>query len=226
MSLHLFLLFIFLIFISHKITMINSVYVYIEPKEKFCLKKYRKNRDVLHVIYTISGEVEDRNVITVYDPNDFNMFKELDSFDNKVYLFCENEGYHKFCVENLASHQLTLSFYFGDENKDEKLSIKNVEDFVQSVNKITEKVDKLKFNVGNYAIKKKTHYDIAEEIRKKINTYTIIKIVFLLFFSIIQIILITSIFNKVKVVKKLEINNNNDNEEKNPLKTKTKDEFL
>ena len=156
------------------------------------------------------------------DPDEFNMLRELDSVDNKVYLFCEKDGYHKFCVENLASHQVTLSFYFGDENKNEKLSIKNVEDFVASVSKLTHKVDMLKFNIGNTAIRKKTHFKVAEEIRNKINLYTIIKIVFLLFFAVLQIILITSIFNKVKIVKKLEINN----EEKNPLKNKTKDEIL
>ena len=212
----------FILLFSYKLIMINSIYVFIEPKEKLCVKKYRKIREVINVIYTISGKQEDRNIITVDDPTGFNMFRELDSFDSKVHLFCEREGYHKFCVENLASHQVTLSFYFGDENKNEKLSIKNVEDFVESVSKLTQKVDKLKFNIGNSAIRKKTHFKIAEEIRNKINRYTIIKIVFLLFFAILQIILITSIFNKVKVVKKLEINK----EEKNPLKNKTDDEIL
>ena len=212
----------FFLLISYKLIMINSIYVFIEPKEKLCVKKYRKIREVLHVIYTISGKREDRNIITVDDPTGFNMFRELDSIDSKVYLYCEREGYHKFCVENLASYQVTLSFYFGDENKDEKLSIKNVEDFVESVSKLTQKVDKLKYNIGSSAIRKKTHFKIAEEIRNKINRYTIIKIVFLLFFAVLQIILITSIFNKVKVVKKLEINN----EEKKPLKNMTNDEFL
>ena len=209
-------------FILYKLNIVNSIYVFIEPKEKLCVKKYRKTRQVFNLIYTISGEEEDRNIITVDDPDEFNMLRELDSVDNKVYLFCEKDGYHKFCVENLASHQVTLSFYFGDENKNEKLSIKNVEDFVASVSKLTHKVDMLKFNIGNTAIRKKTHFKVAEEIRNKINLYTIIKIVFLLFFAVLQIILITSIFNKVKIVKKLEINN----EEKNPLKNKTKDEIL
>ena len=212
----------FFLLISYKLIMINSIYVFIGPKEKLCVKKYKKTREVLHVIYTISGEQEDRNIITVDDPTGFNMFRELDSVNSKVYLFCEREGYHSFCVENLASHQVTLSFYFADENKEEKLSIKNVEDFVESVSKLTQKVDRIKFNIGNTAIRRKTHFNVAEEIRNKINTYTIVKIVFLLFFAIIQIILISSIFNKVKIVKKLEINN----EEKKPLKNKTNDEFL
>ena len=200
----------------------NSLYVFIEAKEKLCVKKYRKLNQVLHIIYTITGEEEDRNIITVDAPDDFNMFRELDSVSSKVHLFIEKEGYHKFCVENLASHQVTLSFHFGDEHKEGKLSVENVESFVESVSKLKDKIDNLKFNLGNSVIRKKTHYSVAESIRKKINICTIIKIVFLLFFSALQLILITNIFNKVKVVKKVEINI----DEKRPLKGKTNDEIL
>jgi len=215
MSFHL----IFLLFLILQFTFINSLYVFIEAKEKLCVKKYRKLDQVLNIIYSIAGKEEDRNIITVDAPDDFNMFRELDSVSSKIHLFIEKEGYHKFCVENLSSHQVTLSFHFGDEHQEGKLSIKNVENFVDSVTKLTEKIDNLKFNIGNSVIRKKTHYSLAENIRKKINICTIIKIVFLLFFSALQLILITNIFNKVKVVKKVEIKV----EEKNPLKKKDED---
>jgi hypothetical protein len=83
MSFHL----VSILFLFFKIATINSVYVFIEPKEKFCLKKYRNITQVLHIIYSISGKEEDRNIITVYDPDEFNMLRELDSISNKVYLF-------------------------------------------------------------------------------------------------------------------------------------------
>ena len=217
-----FQIFLIIILILNNLSFINSLYVYINPNEKQCVKKFKKANEIINIIYTISGKEEDKNIITVDDPDDFNMFKELDSDSNKIYLFATKEGYYKFCVENLAPHQVTLSFYFGDENSEEKLSIKNVENFVDSVSQLTKKIDRLGFNIGNTAIRKKTHFDIAEDIRNKINICTIVKIVFLLFFSIIQIILITSIFNKVKVVKKIEFNN----DEKTPLKNKNKDDFL
>ena len=214
--------FISIIFLILQFTFNNSLYVFIEAKEKLCVKKYRKLNQVLHIIYSISGEEEDRNIITVDAPDDFNMFRELDSVSSKVHLFIEKEGYHKFCVENLSSHQVTLSFHFGDEHKEEKLSIENVESFVDSVSKLKDKIDNLKFNIGNSVIRKKTHYNVAESIRKKINICTIIKIVFLLFFSALQLILITNIFNKVKVVKKVEIKT----DEKKPLKNNIDDDIL
>ena len=111
----------------------NSLYVFIEAREKLCVKKYRKLDQVLHVIYSITGKEEDRNIITVDAPDGFNMFRELDSVSSKVHLFIEKEGYHKFCVENLSSHKVTLNFHFGDEHSEGKMSIKNVQNFIEGV---------------------------------------------------------------------------------------------
>jgi hypothetical protein len=63
-------------------------------------------------------------------------------------------------------------------------------------------------------VRKKAHFNIAESIRKKINLYAFIKIGFLILFSIFQLMMITSIFNNVKVVKQININS-----ETKPLKS-------
>ncbi len=124
----------------------------------------------------------------------------------------------------MANHNVNLSFYFGDENDEEKLSIKNVERFVDNVSKLSKRIDTLKFNLGNSVIRKKAYLEIAQTIRKKINICTIIKIIFILIFAGLQLVLITSIFNKVKIVKKPIINN--DNDEQNPLKNQSKNNIL
>ena len=217
-----FQVFFFVLLILNQINNILSLFVYIDSQEKVCVKKFKKSNEILNIIYSISGQEEDKNIITVDDPNNNNIFRELDSNTNKIYLFIKIDGYYKFCVENLSSHQVTLNFFFGDENSNEKLSIKNVENFVESVSKLSKKIDRLKFNIGNSAIIKKTHFNIADNIRNKINICTIIKIIFLLFFSVIQIVLITSIFNKVKITKKIGINS----DEKKPLKNKLNEDFL
>ena len=214
--------FFFILLIFNHLSFINSLYLYIDTQEKVCVKKFKKSNEILNIIYSISGQEEDKNIITVDDPDNNNILRELDSNSNKIYLFTQIDGYYKFCVENLSAHQVTLSFFFGDENSNEKLSIKNVENFVDGVSKLSKKIDKLKFNIGNSAIIKKTHFNIAENIRNKINICTIIKIIFLLFFSVIQIVLITSIFSKVKIIKKIEINS----DEKKPLKNKINQDFL
>ena len=210
------ILFLFLFF-SFKIIIINSLYIYIGPKEKGCVKKYKKQNQVINIIYSITGmEDYDKNIITVDNPDNFNMYRELDSASSKIYLFIERDGYHKFCVDNLASHPITLSFHFAGEDSEDKLSTKNVESFIENVNKLSNKMETIKFNIGHSAINKKDHRKIMKNIRKKINIYSSIKIIFVLFFSIIQIILITNIFNKAKGVKRIKLNE----DEQNPLKNK------
>ena len=213
-----FYLLLFLFYFNIKA--INSIYIYIGAKEKGCVKKYKKQNQVINIIYSIAGmEDYDKNIITVDNPNDFNMFRELDSSSSKIYLFIERDGYHKFCVENLASHPVTLSFHFASEDSEDKLSTKNIQSFIENVGKLSNKMETIKFNIGLSAFNKKNNRKIMENIRNQINIYTTIKIIFVLFFSIIQISLITNIFNKEKNAKKINLNN----EEQNPLKSKKND---
>ena len=215
------ILFLFLFF-SFEIIKINSLYIYIGAKEKGCVKKYKKQNQVINIIFSISGmEDYDKNIITVDNPDNFNMYRELDSSSSKIYLFIEKDGYHKFCVHNLESHPITLSFHFAGEDSEDKLSTKNVESFIESVGKLSNKMETIKFNIGHAAINKKNHRIIMRNIREKINLYTWLKIIFVLFFSIIQITLITNIFNKAKVVKRIKLNE----DENNPLKNKKNNEI-
>ena len=206
-----------------KIIMINSLYIYIGAKEKGCVKKYKKKNEDINIIYSISGmEDYDRNIITVDNPENFNMFRELDSSNSKIYLFIERDGYHKFCVDNLANHPVTLSFHFAKENSKDKLSTKDVEGFIENVNKLSNKMETIKFNIGHAALNKKNNRKIMEDLRDQISIYTTLKIIFVLFFSTVQISLITNIFNNAKKVKRIKIND----EEQDPLKNKKNNEFI
>ena len=96
-----------------------------------------------------------------------------------------------------------------------------MESFIESVGKLSNKMETIKFNIGHAAINKKNHRIIMQNLREKINLYTWLKIIFVLFFSIIQITLITNIFNKAKVVKRIKLNE----DENNPLKNKKNNEI-
>ena len=216
------ILFLFLFF-SFEIIKINSLYIYIGAKEKGCVKKFKKKNEVINIIYSISGmEDSDKNIITVDNSDDFNMFRELDSSSSKIYLFIEKTGYHKFCVDNLANHPVTLSFHFASEDSQDKLSTQNVENFVENVSKLSNKMETIKFNIGHAALNKKNHFKILNNIRNAINLYTGIKIIFVLFFSVIQLVLITSILNKGKNIKKISL----ENEEQKLLKNKINDQII
>ena len=215
------IMFTFLIF-SFLVININSLYIYIGPKEKGCVKKYKKKNQVINIIYSISGMDDyDKNIITVDNPDNFNMYREMDGVNSKIYLFIEKDGYHKFCVQNLNSHKLTLSFHFAGEDSEDKLSTKNVESFIENVDKLSNKMEAIKFNIGHSSINKKNHRKILLDIRKRINIFTSIKIIFVLFFSVIQLSLITNIFNKEKSAKRIKLE-----EEQNPLKNNKNKEIV
>ena len=72
--------------------------MYIDSQEKICVKKHKKSNEILNIIYSISGQEEEKNIITVDDPDNNNMLKELDTNSNKIYLFTQIDGYYKFCV--------------------------------------------------------------------------------------------------------------------------------
>ena len=132
------------------------------------------------------------------------------SFNFKV----KEEGEYKFCFENLAPTKVTLSFEFDYGTNDYgMISIKTIENFVHVVDNLEKKLKKLQFNIRNSAVRKKAHFNIANSIRNKINIYAFAKIGFLILFSIFQLMMITSIFNNVKVVKQININS-----ETKPLK--------
>ena len=215
------IIFTFLIF-SFLVININSLYIYIGAKQKGCVKKYKKKNQVINIIYSISGMDDyDRNIITVDNPDNFNMYREMDGVQSKIYLFIEKDGYHKFCVDNLSSHKITLSFHFAGEDSEDKLSTKNVASFIENVDKLSNRMETIKFNIGHASINKKNHRKILLDIRKRINIFTTIKIIFVLFFSVIQLTLITNIFNKAKGEKRIKLE-----DEQNPLKNNKNKEIV
>ena len=194
---------------------INSLYIYIDSREKKCLTDYRIANTSFDVIYYVSGQEEEMNIATIEDNKGNVISKVMNKKNNKFSHKPKVDGEIQFCFENLAQSRVTLSFEFDYGTNDySMISIKTIENFVHVVNDLEKKLKKLQFNIRNSAVRKKAHFNIAESIRKKINLYAFIKIGFLILFSIFQLMMITSIFNNVKVVKQININS-----ETKPLKS-------
>jgi len=204
----------FLIILS-LLTFINSLYIYIEPREKQCLADFRVSNSSFDVVYYVSGQDEEKNTATIEDSKGFVLSKIENRKNHKFSYLPKEDGEYKFCFENLAQTKVTLSFEFDYGTNDySMISIHTIENFVHVVDNLEKKLKKLQFNIRNSAVRKKAHFNIANSIRKKINIYAFVKIGFLILFSIFQLMMITSIFNNVKVVKQININS-----EKRPLKS-------
>ena len=195
-------------------SLIKCLYIYIEGNEKKCLSDYRYSNTSFDIIYYVSGQEEERNIATLEDNNGNILSKIMNRKNHKFSHKVKQEGEFKFCFENLAPTKVTLSFEFDYGTTDfGMISIKTIENFVHVVDSLEKKLKKLQFNIRNSAVRKKAHFNIAESIRKKINIYAFAKIGFLILFSIFQLMMITSIFTNVKVVKQININS-----ETKPLK--------
>ena len=194
---------------------ITNLYISIDGREKKCLTDYRVANTSFELIYYVSGQEEEINIATIEDSKGNIISKVMNKKNNKFSYKPKLDGEIKFCFENLAQSKVTLSFEFDYGNNDySMISIKTIENFVHVVNDLEKKLKKLQFNIRNSAVRKKAHFNVAESIRKKINIYAFIKIGFLILFSIFQLMMITSIFNNVKVVKQININS-----ETKPLKS-------
>ena len=195
-------------------SLIKSLYIYVEPREKTCLTDFRFSNSSFDIIYYVSGQEEERNIATLEDQHGNLISKMMNRKNHKFSHKVNVEGEYKFCFENLAPTKVTLSFEFDYGTTDfGMISIKTIENFVHVVDSLEKKLKKLQFNIRNSAVRKKAHFNIAESIRKKINIYAFAKIGFLILFSIFQLMMITSIFTNVKVVKQININS-----ETKPLK--------
>ena len=200
---------------------INSLYIYIEPKEKKCITDFRQYNESIRIMYYVSGQQEESNIATIED-NDGNILSKVKNRKKHKYKYMpEKEGQYKFCFKNLAKSRITLSFelnYSADDSS--AISIRTIENFVNVVTGLEKKFKMLQFNIRNSAVRKRAHFDIAESIRKKINIYALIKIGFLIAFTIFQLMMLTSIFTNVKIVKQINVNS-----ERRPLKYGKKDEL-
>ena len=197
------------------LTYINSLYTYVEPREKKCLTDYRMINQSFDVVYYVSGQEEERNIATIESVRGDVFLKMMNSKNHKFSHIAKANDDIRFCFENLSSSKVTLSFEFDyGTNEYSMISIRTIENFVQVVDNLEKKLKKLQFNIRNSAVRKKAHFNIANSIRKKINMYAFAKIGFLILFSIFQLMMITSIFNNVKVVKQININS-----ETRPLKS-------
>lgn len=196
--------FIFFLLLINNFQKIKSVYIYIDPSEKKCLGEKKIANTTFNIIYSISGKEESQNIITVEDPSHITVKKYTNMKSHTISINTEKNGEYFFCVQNTSPDIITLNFNFETEQREgEMVSIQSVENFVSGVHHIEKKLDRLKFNVRNSAVRKKTHFGVSDKIRNKVNIYALIKIAFLVLFAVFQIYMITSIFGGLKDNKKI-----------------------
>ena len=125
--------FSFLVLLS-SLCIINSLYIYIEPREKKCLSDYRLANTSFDIVYYVSGQEEEKNTATIEDSKGNILSKITNKKNFKFSQGTNIDQELKFCFENLASSKITLSFEFDYGTNDYSIiSIRTIEHFVHVV---------------------------------------------------------------------------------------------
>ena len=94
------------------LTFIESLYIYIDPREKKCLTDFRIANSSFDVVYYVSGQEEEKNTASIEDEKGNIITKIMNRKNHKFSYLPKTDGEYKFCFENLAQTKVTLSFEF------------------------------------------------------------------------------------------------------------------
>lgn len=193
---------------------ISSMFITINPKNTQCLSQIKQKSDNLNIIYYISGEEEKKNNARILDPDNKKLWETPGLTSSTFNVVAQKTGKYSFCVDNNSEKPLTVTFEFSENNPEkEMITISTIDNLNSALNDVSKKLDVMQFGIRNGAVRREKHSEITRSIQSKITWYTWLKVIFLVLFSVFQIMMVTSIFKNVKIVTKIEMGNkgNRDN---------------
>ena len=187
---------------------ISSMFITINPKNTQCLSQIKQKSDNLNIIYYISGEEEKKNNARILDPDNKKLWETPGLTSSTFNVVAQKTGKYSFCVDNNSEKPLTVTFEFSENNPEkEMITISTIDNLNSALNDVSKKLDVMQFGIRNGAVRREKHSEITRSIQSKITWYTWLKVIFLVIFSIFQIMMVTSIFKNVKIVTKIEMGN-------------------
>lgn len=199
---------LYLIFFLFK--QIHPMFITIQPKDSQCIYQEKQKTETFSVIYYISGEEEERNIVRIHDPKGEKIWEITSKSSSTFTTVAQMTGKYSFCIDNLSMGVFTVTFEFTEENKNKELiTVQTIDNFQNALENINKKLDVMQFGIRSGAVRREKHSTITQSIQSKITWYTWVKVIFLILFSFFQIVMITSIFKNVKVVSKIEMGHSN-----------------
>lgn len=191
----------------------KSVYFVIKSNNKECFETPVHENSEFVGKYLFAGEVENNNKVEILDDKDKVIWSEENKIGSVFKITEIKSTFHKICFYNKDKKMITVTIELYDEGAPIKLvSAKNVNDMNSNIHEMRKKVDIIHHDLRNFAVRRNAHIDISNSMISKIKSFTFLKIAFLIFFSIIQVFVITNIFKNKKVLNKIIIDENNRDE--------------
>ena len=186
---------------------VNAMFFTVNSNDIQCITQTKHINDKFNVIFSMSGEEENNNIAKLKDPDDKVLWQTPGKATSTFSTTAQKVGKYSFCVENYSRSILTVTFEFPEEDEGKKIiTVNTIENLHFAIDDISKKMDMMQYSIRNGAVRREKHSEISNAIKNKITWYTSLKVLFLVMFSVFQIMMVTSIFNKVKIVNKISMN--------------------
>jgi hypothetical protein len=109
---------LFLIFV---ITPATSIFFILDPMENRCMSREMPEKSIFSGVFYVSGEREEDNKAYIMNERGHILWQIQNQNKGNFHLDIAQAGSYSLCVSSLSRVQLTISFEFYDEKKDEQL---------------------------------------------------------------------------------------------------------
>lgn len=189
---------------------ISSMFIRIPPNKRQCTAKNYSTGQSINFNYFILGYFNEKYEAYIQREDKEIIFKKDGNQKGKYEGKINNKGNYYFCLLNSSPEEMRVNFNFEEKSTgNEQVSVENINTLNYAVSFLKRTLDKIDINIKNGAANRERHAKIAHNIRRRITIFTFLKIFFLLVFSSFQIIMVSSVVQKVKVVKKIEMGKGN-----------------
>mmetsp|Transcript_15467 Transcript_15467/g.16050 ORF Transcript_15467/g.16050 Transcript_15467/m.16050 type:complete len:225 (+) Transcript_15467:20-694(+) len=192
----------------------STVFLSISPHNRECVNVEVLKEHGFSGKYYMSGEEEKNNKVTVEDSKKNLIWQSHSQKQSEFKIGVHEDQSYTICFFNTDKKFLTVTFDFFEESESNNIvSAQSISDMNQNIHEVRRKVDIIHSDLRNSAIRRTVHMDISNTLVSKITTFTGIKLLFLVMFTVFQVFMITSIFNTGKIINKITINSIDPSEE-------------
>jgi hypothetical protein len=165
---------IFFILIASMIQNSLQIFFVLDPYEQRCVSKNMFEKTSFSGVYFISGEKEEGNKVQIKNASGQVLWDAYGQKTGSFNLNIHTTQAYSLCVENLVNLQLTVSFDFYDEKKDDQLiSVQNIDNLNSAIHGIRRKLDIIHGNIRSSAVRRSTHLESKNNITYNFKTLSL-----------------------------------------------------
>jgi hypothetical protein len=109
------------LFLLFAITPAHGIFFILESFETRCMSKEMPEKSIFSGVYFISGEREEGNKAYIMNERGSILWQAMEQKNANFHLDVAQAGTYSLCLTSTLNVQLTVSFEFYDEKKDEQL---------------------------------------------------------------------------------------------------------